>query len=73
MALLSSIPVITQEELDLIPEKVTMKGEIASASYIPKGCIFHPRCNKAMDKCSIVDPDLVEVSKNHLVICHLFQ
>ncbi|MEM1595582.1 MAG: ABC transporter ATP-binding protein [Desulfurococcaceae archaeon] len=36
----------------------------------PPGCIFHPRCEFATEKCRIEKPRLREVSKNHLVACH---
>ncbi|MEM1638742.1 MAG: ABC transporter ATP-binding protein [Desulfurococcaceae archaeon] len=36
----------------------------------PPGCIFHPRCEFATEKCRIEKPLLREVSKNHLVACH---
>ena len=37
----------------------------------PPGCRFHPRCKYAMDICRKEVPQLQEVSKNHLVACHL--
>jgi len=38
----------------------------------PPGCIFHPRCEYAMEKCKIEKPLLIEVSKRHYVRCHLY-
>ncbi|HOZ73207.1 MAG TPA: ABC transporter ATP-binding protein [Spirochaetales bacterium] len=53
--------------------------KVDSLSYIPgtppdlidppKGCRFHPRCHKAMDKCSQEEPPLLEVEPGHMVAC----
>ena len=37
----------------------------------PEGCRFHPRCPLALDKCSTVEPKLVEVAPGHRAACHL--
>jgi len=70
--LLSSIPVISDEEEVLKPKKVTSKGEIPSPVNVPPGCSFHLRCPKKMDICSKKDPVMGEVSKGHDVRCHLY-
>lgn len=69
--LLSSIPVITDEEEELKPQKMTSIGEIAGALRIPDGCSFHPRCPFSIDSCSTIDPPLDEVKQGHLCSCHL--
>jgi len=69
--LLSSIPVLTEEEEKLKPQKIISVGEIPSPVNIPPGCSFHFRCPKKMDICSQKDPDMVEISRNHIVRCHL--
>lgn len=71
-ALFSAIPVVDDAELASLPEKIDLRGEIASAARIPAGCPFHPRCPKAMDVCSIVMPAPVEVEQDHMVRCHLY-
>lgn len=70
--LLSSIPVISNEEEALKPEKIVSRGEVPSPVNVPPGCSFHPRCPKKMNICSIEDPVMVEVSKGHFVRCHLY-
>jgi len=70
--LLSSIPVISEEEEALKPKKVMSKGEIPSPVNVPPGCSFHLRCLKKMDICSKEDPTMREVSKEHTVRCHLY-
>jgi len=70
--LLSSIPVITDEEELLKPQKIKATGEIAGALNIPSGCSFHPRCPFVMDICNTVDPQLAQVKPDHLCSCHLY-
>jgi len=69
--LLSSIPVLSDEEEKLKPKKVKSRGEIPSPVNIPLGCSFHSRCPKKMDICSKDDPVMVEISRGHFVRCHL--
>jgi peptide/nickel transport system ATP-binding protein len=70
--LLSSIPVVSDEEEGLIPKRVISRGEIPSPVNIPPGCSFHLRCPEKMEICSRVDPVMVEVEENHLVRCQIF-
>ena len=70
--LLSSIPVISDEEEALKPKKIMSTGEIPSPVNVPPGCSFHLRCPKKMDVCSCEDPIMVEVSGGHTVRCHLY-
>ncbi|MBK8020655.1 MAG: ABC transporter ATP-binding protein [Chloroflexi bacterium] len=70
--LLSSIPVISEEEERLRPAKVVSSGEIPSPVNLPPGCSFHTRCPYIMDACKKVDPVLVSVGENgHVARCHL--
>ena len=39
----------------------------------PPGCLFHPRCPRAMDVCKRVVPDLQEAKPGHIVACHLYK
>lgn len=70
--LISSVPVITEEEENLKPKKVISIGEIPSPVDIPPGCSFHLRCSYKMSICSKVDPEMIEFSPGHIVRCHLF-
>ncbi len=69
--LLSSIPVITDEEERVKPDKVVSRGEIPSPVNVPSGCYFHPRCNECKDVCMKDDPPMIEVEPGHFVKCHL--
>ncbi len=70
--LLSSIPVISEEEESLKPTKVESVGEVPSPVNVPTGCSFHTRCKYAFDKCREIDPQMTEVEDNHQVRCHLY-
>jgi len=70
--LLSSIPVVSDEEEQLKPKKITSRGEIPSPVNVPSGCSFHPRCSQCKDTCSGDDPVMVEFEPGHLVRCHMF-
>ena len=70
--LISSVPVVTEEEERLKPKKVVSIGEIPSPVNIPPGCSYHLRCPYKMPICSEVDPVMIEVNPGHIVRCHLF-
>jgi peptide/nickel transport system ATP-binding protein len=38
----------------------------------PRGCSFHARCPRAMERCSTEIPQLRQVRPDHLVACHLY-
>lgn len=69
--LLSSIPVVSEEEEKLKPESLAPIGEIPSPVDIPSGCGFHPRCLQEMDVCSEEAPAMVDVGRGHKVRCHI--
>lgn len=71
-ALLSAIPVITEEERRILPEEIILEGEIPSPENLPKTCGFSSRCPEKQEICEkSVYPDLVEVEKDHFVRCRL--
>jgi peptide/nickel transport system ATP-binding protein/oligopeptide transport system ATP-binding protein len=45
------------------------EGEVPSLIDLPSGCTFHPRCEDCRKECSITEPELLEVSKDHFVSC----
>jgi len=69
--LLSSIPVISREEEELRPAKVSSEGEIPSPVNVPSGCRFRTRCQMATEICQQEDPLHIEVEPGHHVWCHL--
>lgn len=70
--LLSSIPVVSDEDEKLKPKKIRVVGEIPSPVDLPSGCSFHPRCPKKMNVCPQIDPEMAEVEEGHFVKCHLY-
>jgi peptide/nickel transport system ATP-binding protein len=50
----------------------TIPGTVPQLGRYPSGCRFHPRCEKAFNKCPLNVPSLIEVSKNHKVACYLY-
>jgi peptide/nickel transport system ATP-binding protein len=38
----------------------------------PPGCMFHPRCPHAMERCSVDVPVLTEIKSDRWVSCHLY-
>ena len=71
--LLSSIPVVSEEEEELKPKKIESRGEIPSPVNIPPGCSFHLRCPERMDICVSSDPAVIEWEPGHFVRCHLWK
>ena len=69
--LLSSVPVMTEEEEKLKPKGITSKGEVPSAINPPPGCRFHTRCHLANDTCKTKEPAFVMVEPEHYVACHM--
>ncbi|PKB75475.1 MAG: peptide ABC transporter substrate-binding protein [SAR202 cluster bacterium MP-SAtl-SRR3965592-G1] len=57
---------------DDIGDEIVLTGEVPSPINPPSGCNFHPRCPFAMDRCSVDEPVLKEVSSGHLLSCHLY-
>jgi oligopeptide transport system ATP-binding protein len=46
-----------------------IQGEIPSPMNPPSGCVFHPRCTKAVDGCKVNVPEFREVRPGHWVAC----
>jgi oligopeptide/dipeptide ABC transporter ATP-binding protein len=67
-ALLSAVPV---PEPGTGHERIVLKGDVPSPINPPAGCPFHPRCPRAIDRCSKEEPELREVRPGHLSACHL--
>jgi peptide/nickel transport system ATP-binding protein len=68
VALLGQVPRLSNRKRQF----ESIQGEIPSPLAPPKGCHFHPRCPRAMPRCSVERPELAMIEKNHWVACHLF-
>jgi oligopeptide/dipeptide ABC transporter ATP-binding protein len=69
-ALIAAVPVPdpSSQRID-----VKIKGEIPSPINPPSGCRFHTRCQSYIgDICRTVEPQPIEIAKDHYVACHLY-
>ncbi len=57
---------------DIEREEMVISGEVPSPLNPPTGCHFHPRCPMVMDRCSVDDPAIRELTPVHQVACHLY-
>jgi oligopeptide transport system ATP-binding protein len=69
-ALLAAVP-IPDPELEAHRERVVLGGEVPSPLNPPPGCVFHPRCPIAVDRCSREIPALREARPDHHAACLL--
>ena len=66
--LLASLPTVDgprQERLTTIP------GSVPSIVDLPAGCKFVTRCNERIEKCALIEPELIETLPGHWVRCHV--
>ena len=68
ISLIKCLPDITRVmgRLESIP------GTVPSLINPPSGCLFHPRCDKAMAVCSKEEPPPFIVAEGRTVFCHLY-
>ena len=66
-ALMSAVP---RPDPRLKKERIIMEGDVADPGNPPPGCLFHPRCRYAVDKCKTEIPQLRELKHDHYVSCH---
>jgi oligopeptide/dipeptide ABC transporter ATP-binding protein len=69
-ALLAAVP-IPDPELEARRERVVLGGEVPSPLAPPSGCVFHPRCPIAIERCQQEIPPLREVRPGHWAACLL--
>ena len=69
-ALLSAVPV-PDPVIEKNRERILLYGDLPSPAHPPKGCNFSTRCPVAIDICSEVEPDYLEVEPGHFCACHL--
>ena len=69
-ALLAAVP-IPDPELEARREHLVLRGEVPSPLRPPSGCVFHPRCPIAVDRCGREIPELREIRPGHGAACIL--
>ncbi len=67
-ALLSAVPMADPAKRR---QRILLSGDVPSPISPPSGCPFHPRCPKAVERCSSEKPELREVAPGQLSACHL--
>jgi oligopeptide transport system ATP-binding protein len=67
-ALLAAVPV-PDPEIERRREHQIVKGEVPSAINPPSGCVFHPRCPRAVESCRREVPGQRELRPGHWVAC----
>jgi len=68
--LLGSIPVIGRKA-QTGRRLHEIKGMVPSPANMPLGCRFHPRCNRAMDRCLRQEPPMFSLGEHRRVSCWL--
>jgi oligopeptide transport system ATP-binding protein len=66
--LLSAVP-IPDPDVEAGRAHEIVKGEVPSPINPPSGCVFHPRCTMATERCSQEIPEFREVKAGHWVAC----
>lgn len=74
-SLLRSIPRLGRKSAQGITSKLTaIRGTVPDPYSIPRGCPFHPRCNKAVKgACDQQDPPFLQTEAGHKVRCILYE
>jgi oligopeptide transport system ATP-binding protein len=69
-ALLAAVP-IPDPALEAQRARFVLTGEVPSPLNPPSGCVFHPRCPIAVDRCRGEVPPLREIAAGHEAACLL--
>ena len=66
-ALVSAVP---PADPDIQTARIILEGDVPSPANPPPGCVFHPRCQYAKDRCRQEAPSLRLVAPEHYASCH---
>jgi len=66
-ALLSAVPSLNP---DRPSKRVILSGDVPNPANPPPGCVFHPRCPYAVERCRSEVPAWRSIDEGHLVACH---
>jgi peptide/nickel transport system ATP-binding protein len=67
-ALLSANPSLEEQGA----ERIRLRGELPSASNLPRGCVFHTRCPRKIGAiCEREEPPLAAAGERHAIRCHI--
>lgn len=65
LGLFNSIPDLSKN----VRRLNTISGLPPDPTNLPKGCCFHPRCDRALPECSEKTPGMAEIAPGHFVAC----
>jgi peptide/nickel transport system ATP-binding protein len=71
MGLLDSIPSLTGDRKEMAEHLASIPGSPPSLLEPPSGCVFHPRCPYAFERCDKEMPTDTEVAPGHSAACFL--
>ena len=69
-ALLAAVP-IPDPQVEATRARTVLGGEVPSPLNPPSGCVFHPRCPIAIERCRGEVPPLREITPGHWAACLL--
>jgi oligopeptide transport system ATP-binding protein len=67
-ALVSAIPT-PDPAIERQRQRIVLRGDPPSPINPPSGCVFHPRCAYAIERCASVVPPLMSAGLNHEAAC----
>jgi peptide/nickel transport system ATP-binding protein len=68
--LLNSLPMIDGKKKQRLN---AIGGSVPDMHNLPEGCRFCARCPDKLDKCETSEPELIRISEEHFVSCHLYE
>ena len=66
--LLASLPTVDGDKHQRLR---TIPGNVPGILDLPVGCKFVTRCTERIERCALVEPELLETAPGHWVRCHL--
>jgi len=53
-------------------QRIILSGEVPNPVKPPSGCRFHPRCPRALPRCTDQEPEWREIKPGRFTACHLY-